>query len=300
LPKPNKEIATPAPTLARITRELLASYDRRPRKRLGQHFLVDSQVLQRIIKAAELSKDDLVVEIGSGLGVVTAELARRAGQVLAIEIDKELLKISQAVLSPCDNIRLLNEDILKVELDKLVEGNNCCQGKSYKLVANLPYYITAPIIEKILTAKNKPRRAVLMVQKEVAERIVSPPGSKQYGSFSIFVQFYSHARLDSFVSKSSFHPWPAVGSALVVLEPYLTPKYPVGDTNLFFNLVHDAFQQRRKKLKNSLAKYNLAGIDFDLTLRPERVSVEGFAAISNFVELTPSSPPLFLREGDGG
>ena len=264
-------------TLAQITRELLASFNRYPRKKLGQHFLVDPKVLERIIAAAELSPDDLVIEIGSGLGVVTAEIAKKAGQVIAVEIDKELSKISQQVLTPYKNINFIPEDILIIDLDNLTEGKN------YKIIGNLPYYITAPIIENILVAKNKPEIAVLMVQKEVAERIVAVPGSKKYGSFSIFVQFYAEAALHSFVSKSSFQPWPKVSSAIIVLKPYKTSKYEVKDEKLFFDIVHAAFQQRRKKLRNSLAELlsdKAAGID--LNRRPESLAIDEFAALANF------------------
>jgi 16S rRNA (adenine1518-N6/adenine1519-N6)-dimethyltransferase len=268
------------PTLAEITKELLASFGRHPRKRLGQHFLVDPQVLQRIMGAAELTKDDLVIEIGSGLGVVTAELAKRAYHVIAVEVDKELVKISKDVLKARQNVSFVSKDILKTDIRELAVG------RRYKIIGNLPYYITAPIIEKVLEAEDNPELAVLMVQKEVAERMAASPGSKKYGSFSIFVQFYAEVRLDSLVSKSSFYPWPEVGSAIVVLKPYKAPKYTPKNEKLFFDVVHSAFQQRRKKIRNSLAKYNLEGIDIDLNRRPETLGIEEFVEISN--SLTPS------------
>jgi len=263
------------PTLAQITKELLASYGRYPRKRLGQHFLIDPKVLQRIIHAAGFSRDDLVIEIGSGLGVVTAEIAKLVYQVIAVEVDKELIKISQDVLKSYQNVSFVPKDFLKVDLPDLI------LGRKYKIMGNLPYYITAPIIEKILEAKDKPELAVLMAQKEVAERMTASPGSKKYGSFSIFVQYHAETKLDSLVSKSSFHPWPEVSSAIVVLRPYKTPKYKVKNEKLFFDVVHATFQQRRKKLKNSLAKYKLEGIDADLNRRPETLSIEEFIRISN-------------------
>jgi 16S rRNA (adenine1518-N6/adenine1519-N6)-dimethyltransferase len=264
------------PTLAQITKQLLASYGRFPRKRLGQHFLIDPKVVGRIIKAAELKPDDLVIEIGSGLGVVTAELAKHAYQVIAIEIDKELVKISQDVLEPFQNIRFVARDFLKLELSALA------LGRKYKIIGNLPYYITAPIIEKILEAKDKAEVAVLMVQKEVAERMTADPGTKKYGSFSVFVQYHADTELDSFVSKSSFHPWPEVGSAIVALRPYPTPKYRVKNEKHFFDVVHAAFQQRRKKLKNSLAKYRLEASNIDLNRRPETLSIAEFVEIANY------------------
>jgi 16S rRNA (adenine1518-N6/adenine1519-N6)-dimethyltransferase len=261
------------PTLAQITKELLSSYNRMPRKNLGQHFLIDPKVLERLISAAEINSDDVVIEIGSGLGVVTSEIAKRCQAVIAVEIDKELLRISRDVLSSLNNITFVGQDILKTSLDDLAGE------KSYKVIGNLPYYITAPIVEKILTAKNKPELAIIMVQKEVAERMIAKPGTKTYGSFSIFSQLYASISLISLVSKSSFLPWPEVSSAIVAIRPYTTPHYPVKDEKLFFNIVHAAFQQRRKKLRNSLAKFNLQSKNIDLNRRPETLSIEEFCAL---------------------
>ena len=270
------------PSLSRITKELLASYNRHPRKRLGQHFLTDPQVLQRIINAAELDIDDLVIEIGSGLGVVTSEIAKLVYHLVAIEIDKELLKISKDVLKLFHNISFEPKDILKIDLHELA------LGRKYKIIGNLPYYITAPIIEKILEAKDKAELAVLMVQKEVAERMAEAPGSKKYGSFSGFVQYHAEVKLNSFVSKSSFLPWPEVGSALVVLKLHQTPKYKVKDEKLFFDIVHAAFQQRRKQLSNSLSEFKIEGIDIDLSRRPETLGIDEFVKITNYC-YNPSS-----------
>jgi 16S rRNA (adenine1518-N6/adenine1519-N6)-dimethyltransferase len=263
------------PTLAQITKELLATYNRLPRKRLGQHFLVDPEVLQRIIAAAELTADDLVIEIGSGLGVVTSELAKVAHHVIAVEIDTELVRISQDVLKPHQNISFVAKDILKTKLAELT------LGRRYKVIGNLPYYITAPIIEKILVAKDPPELAVLMVQKEVAERMAAAPGSKKFGSFSIFTQFHAEVLLNSLVSKSSFHPWPEVGSAIVVLRPHRTPKYAVKSKKRFFDIVHAAFQQRRKKIRNSLANFTIKTTKIDFSRRPETLSLEEFVELTN-------------------
>ena len=262
------------PTLAEITKGLLQAYNRYTRKNLGQHFLIDPKVLSRIIAAAQLSGDDLVIEIGSGLGVVTAEIAKRAGHVIAIEIDKELMTISRDVLAPYNNITFVGEDVLKTDLAKLAHG------RKYKVIGNLPYYITAPIVEKIITAEDKPDLAVLMVQKEVAERMSAVPGSKKYGSFSIFVQFYAKVELNSFVSKSSFLPWPEVGSAVITLTPHISSLFPGLNEKKFFEIVHTAFQQRRKKLSTSLSEYNLTGTAIDLNRRPETLSLPEFAALA--------------------
>ncbi|OGC32972.1 hypothetical protein A2311_05450 [candidate division WOR-1 bacterium RIFOXYB2_FULL_48_7] len=265
-------------TLAQITRELLATYNRFPRKSLGQHFLIDPLVVQRIIKAAELTPADTVIEIGSGLGVVTAEIAAQAGQLTAIEIDKELVQISQEILSPYPNVSVVQGDILKTVIGNLVTGN-----RPYKVIGNLPYYITSPIIEKILTGEHKPTLAVLMAQKEVAERMAAKPGSKKYGSFSIFTQFYADVELVSLVSKSSFLPWPEVSSAIIKLTPYQSPRYQVNNEKLFFDLVHRAFQQRRKTLRNSLKEFALTNPPIDLSRRPETLAIEEFVQLANML-----------------
>lgn len=268
------------PSLAKITKELLTAYGRFPRKQLGQHFLVDPKVVERIINAAKLTKDDLVIEIGSGLGVVTAEIAKIANLVIAIEIDKELLGISREVLKNSQNVTFVGLDILKVDLKEI------SLGRKYKIIGNLPYYITAPIVEKILT---EPRRsaagselvlAVVMAQKEVAERMSVSPGTKKYGAFSIFCQYYAEVKLNSLVSKSSFHPWPEVSSAIVSLTPHASPVFPGLDEDLFFKIVRTAFQQRRKKLSTSLADFKLIEPPVDLNRRPETLSLAEFAALT--------------------
>ncbi|MCU0641147.1 MAG: 16S rRNA (adenine(1518)-N(6)/adenine(1519)-N(6))-dimethyltransferase RsmA [Candidatus Margulisbacteria bacterium] len=262
------------PTLAQVTRELLIAHNRYPRKDLGQHFLIDPKVVERIIAAAGLTRDDLVLEIGSGLGVVTAELAQHVYQLVAVEIDKELLGISREVLKPYPNISFVGQDILKVDLAGLT------LGRKYKVVGNLPYYITAPIIDKLLTAQEKPELAVLMTQKEVAERMAAKPGSKSYGSFSVFCQFYAAVKIESLVSKSSFLPWPEVSSAIVSLTPHPQPLFPGLDEQKFLKIVHTAFQQRRKKLSTSLDELKLGETSIDLNRRPETLSVEEFALLA--------------------
>jgi 16S rRNA (adenine1518-N6/adenine1519-N6)-dimethyltransferase len=274
------------PTLFQITKSLLESYNRYPRKKLGQHFLTDPQVLQRIIKAANLSSTDIVIEIGSGLGVISAEIAKQAGFAVGIEIDSDLISIGKEVLRTLNNIKIIRSDILDVDLGKLAEETLSTMGiksasTNYKIIGNLPYYISAPIIEKIITAKTKAEVVVLMVQKEVAERMVATPGSKKYGSFSIFVQYYSEVSLNSFVSKSSFLPWPEVSSAVVVLKPYREPKYNVNNEDLFFKIIHTAFQQRRKMLSNSLKEFNFTDLSIDLKRRPETINIEEFAILAN-------------------
>ncbi|MFH2033598.1 MAG: 16S rRNA (adenine(1518)-N(6)/adenine(1519)-N(6))-dimethyltransferase RsmA [Candidatus Margulisiibacteriota bacterium] len=269
-------------SLSKITKELLASYNLFPKKRLGQHFLVDPMVLERIIEAAELNKDDVVLEIGTGLGILTAELAKRAKKVVSVDVDQDMIDISRQVLKDFDNVELIRADVLKY-----LDRRGVLQYAPKKIIGNLPYYITAPIIEKIFCLPkgddDHPRllRAVLMLQKEVAQRMAANPGSKQYGSFSVFVQFHAEVELLSLVSKSSFIPWPEVSSAIVVLSPHKTPRYKVKDEKLFFDIVHKAFQQRRKKLRNSLKDFKLENAGVDLNKRPEQLSIEDFAALAN-------------------
>ncbi len=275
---------TPNPlTLAAITRELLGALNRFPRKSLGQHFLVDPQVLERILNAAEITKEDLIIEVGSGLGVITAEIAKRAGHVIAIEIDQELIRASKEVLKDFTNVTFVESDFLKVDLDDLLKDFSDGEDIAYKVIGNLPYYITTPIIEKLFGARNRPEVAVLMMQKEVAQRMVEKPGTKTYGALSVFVQFHATVELNSLVSKSSFYPWPEVSSAVVVLRPHHPPKYKVPSERLFLSIVHAAFQQRRKQIRNSLEEFmpeiEKAGIDPNR--RPETLSVEEFVQIAN-------------------
>jgi 16S rRNA (adenine1518-N6/adenine1519-N6)-dimethyltransferase len=181
------------------------------------------------------------------------------------------------VLKNFTNVSYVGQDILKVKLTELT------LGRKHKVIGNLPYYITAPIVEKLLTSPDKPERIVIMVQKEVAERMSAKPGSKTYGSFSLFCQFYAAVELNSLVSKSSFLPWPEVGSAVITLIPHSSPSpYPVQDEKLFFKIVHAAFQQRRKMLRNSLASFKgLEQAGINLSRRPEMLALEEFAALAN-------------------
>lgn len=273
-------------SLSRITKELLRKYNFRPKKRLGQHFLIDSGVLQRIIEAAELSSEDVVWEIGTGLGTLTAELTKRVKEVITIEIDKKLIQIAKDFLKSYDNITIIEGDFLKIDLG--------FSSKNFKVVANLPYYITAPIIEKLLEVRSSKlasspniqlpiSRIVLTLQKEVAQRLIAKPGTKIYGSFTIFVQYHAEVKLHSLIPKSAFYPQPEVGSAIVILKPYKISPFKVRNEKIFFDIIHAAFQQRRKKLKNSLAKYNLEGISIDLNQRPETLKIEEFVEISNYL-----------------
>ena len=255
--------------LRQITLNLLRVYNLHPKKRLGQNFLIDEKDLQNIIAAAELSPSDQVLEIGCGLGVLTKELADRAGHVTAIDKDKDMIEITKKVLSICNNIDFKPADFLDFKPDRHFN----------KVVANVPYYITSPIIEKLLTDErfSETKLIVLTIQKEVAERIAASPGSRKFGSFSVFVQNRAEARIGAFISKRSFYPSPDVDSAILILKPYGKVLYNINE-----ELVRAAFSQRRKMIRSSLAKFN---IDYDLAgvdphKRPEALGLQEFESLS--------------------
>ena len=259
------------PTLKQITQELLNSIGRRPQKRLGQNFLIDPTILQRIVNTAEIGPEDTIIEIGTGLGVLTKELADRAKKVITIEIDQELLNLSKEILREYNNVEYIRGDILKIDYEKIISGL-----ANYKIVANLPYYITAPICETILNVDNPPELALLTVQKEVAERMQSKPDTKEYGSFSIFCQFYGKVELISLIQKYAFFPQPEVSSAIVKITPHFTPILSGAAKVKFFKVVRRAFQQRRKMLSSSLKEFNIKDWPVDPTRRPETLSLEEF------------------------
>ena len=240
------------------TRRLLRRFDLRARKGLGQNFLVDEGVLPLITSAAELSPTDVVIEIGAGLGILTKELANRAGWVIAVELDSKLAALLEQTLASFDNVTIINEDILQIQPAALLQEqktrfppsiNNLF---SYKVVANLPYYITAPVLRHFLEASIKPQIMVVMVQKEVAEAIVAEPG--QMGVLSISVQFYGKPRIISYVPAQCFYPAPKVDSAILRVDLYPQPAVAVADESSFFELVRAGFSASRKQLGNSLAQ----------------------------------------------
>ncbi|MCX5726631.1 MAG: 16S rRNA (adenine(1518)-N(6)/adenine(1519)-N(6))-dimethyltransferase RsmA [Candidatus Saganbacteria bacterium] len=271
-------------TLSGITRELLKIYSFPPKKKLGQHFLIDTGVLDRLLEAADLKKNDLVIEIGTGLGTVTKELAERSGTVVSIEYDKILFQIAGEYLGSAENIELIRDDILEVNLSRTIKKYK--KNKNLKIVGNLPYYISAPIISKLIELKPKPDLIVLTLQKEVAERIVAKPGTKEYGSFSIFVQFYAEPEIHSYAPKSAFYPQPQVSSAIIILKPRTEPIAKVKNEKLFFNIVRAAFGQRRKMLRAALKKIKgisqvLAEVGIDEKRRGETLSIEEFTLVEN-------------------
>ena len=232
------------------TIEVIQKYEFAFQKKFGQNFLIDTHVLDKIISAAEITKDDLVVEIGPGIGTMTQYLACAAREVVAIEIDKMLIPILQDTLSAYDNVTIINEDVLKVDLNKLAEEKN--GGRPVKVVANLPYYITTPIIMGLFENHVPLHSITIMVQKEVADRMRMGPGTKDYGALSLAVQYYAEPYLVANVPPNCFMPRPKIGSAVIKLTVHEKPPVTVRDEKLMFRLVRASFNQRRKTLANGL------------------------------------------------
>jgi 16S rRNA (adenine1518-N6/adenine1519-N6)-dimethyltransferase len=242
------------PLLAQ-TRGLLRQFGLRARKGLGQHFLVDGEVLGLITLAAELTPADVIVEVGPGLGILTRELARQAGWVIAIELDNKLAVLLKQTLASFDNVTIINEDVLKIEPRALLNQQKARfpHGiNSYKVVANLPYYITSPVLRHFLEASAKPQIMIVMVQKEVAEAIVAKPG--EMSLLSVGVQFYGEPRIISYVPAKCFFPAPEVDSAILRIDLYPQPAVAVTDVSSFFDLVRAGFTIPRKQIANSLAQ----------------------------------------------
>lgn len=237
---------------------ILKKYDFTFQKKFGQNFLIDTHVLEKIVDAADIGKDDLVLEIGPGIGTVTQYLCEAARQVIAVEIDRKLIKILKDTLSAYDNVEVINEDILKVDIAALVEEKN--EGKPIKVVSNLPYYITTPIIMTLLEKRVPVTDMTLMMQEEVARRMQAVPGNKDYGALSLAVQYYSVPYIAAFVPQNCFMPRPNVGSAVVNLKCHEKPPVEVMDEVLMFKLIKASFAQRRKTLQNGLT--NSAELDF--------------------------------------
>ena len=246
-----------SPLLAQ-TRDLLRRFGLRARKGLGQHFLIDGEVLGCVTSAAELTDADIVLEIGPGLGVLTRELAKQAGWVIAVELDNKLAAILQDDLSSFDNVTVVNENILNIEPASLLQEQRAGFPPSiggpirYKVVANLPYYITSPVLRHFLEASVKPQTMVVMVQKEVAESIAAEPGHMSV--LSISVQFYGEPKIVSYVPARSFYPAPKVDSAILHINLYQQPRIVVSDIDDFFELVRAGFTASRKQIANSLAQ----------------------------------------------
>lgn len=269
--------------------QLFRRYNFRPRKRFGQNFLVDVNILNKILDAAEIGKGDPVLEIGPGAGALTLAAAGRGAHVVAVEVDRELVRMLEEVLAGT-SVEIVNEDFLRLDLPAFLSEK--LGDSKVKVLGNLPYYITSPIITEVLQVRSQVETMVLMVQREVADRLKASPGTKNFGSMSVFVQFYAEPQLIAPVSRNVFYPPPDVSSAIVRLTPRTSPPVEVPSEQLFFDVVHCAFGQRRKSLINSLSDCQalgfgkeevgeiLRGARIDPTRRAETLSLEEFGAIS--------------------
>ena len=275
------------------TIEVIQKYEFAFQKKFGQNFLIDPHVLDKIISAAEITKDDLVVEIGPGIGTMTQYLACAAREVVAIEIDKMLIPILQDTLSEYDNVTVINEDVLKVDLNKLAEEKN--GGRPVKVVANLPYYITTPIIMGLFENHVPLHSITIMVQKEVADRMRMGPGTKDYGALSLAVQYYAEPYLVANVPPNCFMPRPNVGSAVIRLTVHENPPVTVRDESLMFRLIRASFNQRRKTLANGLKNspelhYSkeqieeaIERLEVSPSIRGEALTLEQFARLADIL-----------------
>ena len=274
------------------TIEIIQKYEFAFQKKFGQNFLIDTHVLEKIIAAAGVTEDDCVLEIGPGIGTMTQYLAEHARSVVAVEIDKNLIPILQETLKEYENITIINDDILKVDINKLTEEYN--GGRPIKVVANLPYYITTPIIMGLFEGGVPIDNITVMVQKEVAERMQVGPGSKDYGALSLAVQYYADAYIVANVPPNCFIPRPGVGSAVIRLTRHKEPPVEVDDPKLMFKLIRASFNQRRKTLQNGLnnspelpfAKDEIAAAIESLGVTPqirgEALTLKQFADLSNY------------------
>ncbi|SFB96636.1 16S rRNA (adenine1518-N6/adenine1519-N6)-dimethyltransferase [Alkalibacterium subtropicum] len=284
----HKDIATP-----NRTKEILRTYGLSAKKSLGQNFIIDTNILRNIVEAGEVSDRTTVIEVGPGIGALTEQLAKQAGNVIAFEIDDRLLPVLADTLSPYDNIEIIHEDILNVDLEAFY-ASHLKDAKEIVVVANLPYYITTPIIIRFLESQLPIDRMVLMMQKEVASRLSAQPSTKAYGSLSIAVQYYMDAEVAFTVPKTVFMPQPNVDSAIIRLSRKATMGIDVKDEELFFTLTRAAFVQRRKTLWNNLQvafgkkqtvkekmSEALTSAGIDPKRRGETLSIEEFGRMSN-------------------
>ncbi len=278
------------------TKFLMKKYNIKANKSLGQNFLIDDEVIQNIVNGAEVEKDDIVIEIGPGLGSMTKILLERARKVICIELDQKMIKILHDRFIAYNNIELINDDVLKIDLDKLIEDQLSREQniRHVKVVANLPYYITTPIIMKLIESNLKIESITVMIQKEVADRLIEIPSGKNTGAITYTVYYYCESESIGMVDKSSFIPMPEVTSEIIRLKLRKEPKVKVKDEKVFFNIIKSAYMQRRKTLLNSLTNMGVCknkeeaanmlekmGIPVDI--RPEKLTIEDFAKIADYL-----------------
>ncbi len=276
---------------ARDTADIIRKYGFSVQKRFGQNFLIDEHVLDKIIDAAQIDKNDGVIEIGPGLGTMTRRLGELAGKVVAIEIDRQLIPILSDTLSDCDNVKVINADVMKTDLKLLIDEE--FGDMPVKVVANLPYYITTPIVMNLLEGRLAIDSITIMIQKEVAERMRALPGSKDYGALSLAVGYYADAYIAANVPPNCFMPRPKVGSCVIRLTVLKNPPVSVRDEKQMFALIRGAFNQRRKTLVNAVSNYEglsfkkdeieeaLKELDLSPSIRGEALDLRQFAALSD-------------------
>lgn len=276
------------------TKSIINKFNIRANKRYGQNFLIDDNILENIVSSSNIGKEDLVIEIGPGLGNLTEYILQSCKYALLVEIDPKMIEVLEYRFNDRNNFKLVNEDILKVDVDnmiKSIEEEIGYKFKNIRVVANLPYYITTPILFKLLEDENKIDTITVMIQKEVAERMVANPKSKEYGILTLMVEYFSDAKIEVIVPNSSFIPEPGVTSAVISLSK--RSKYNVKNEKLFFELIHKAFAQRRKKMTNSLiaGKFNnmekeeiealFEKCNISLNARAEELEIEKYIEIIN-------------------
>ncbi|MCR4749513.1 MAG: 16S rRNA (adenine(1518)-N(6)/adenine(1519)-N(6))-dimethyltransferase RsmA [Lachnospiraceae bacterium] len=275
------------------TIEVLKKYNFTFQKKYGQNFLIDTHVLEKIVLESQITHDDCVLEIGPGIGTMTQYLAESAKRVVAVEIDKALIPILEDTLGDYENVTVINDDILKTDIQKICDEYN--DGRPIKVVANLPYYITTPIIMGLFESHVPIKSITIMVQKEVADRMQEGPGSKEYGALSLAVQYYAKPEIVAEVSPNCFIPRPNVGSAVIKLTRYEKAPVDVKDERFMFNIIRASFNQRRKTLANGLANGGLGltreqvtaaleKMNVSVTVRGEALTLEQFAMLSNLLK----------------
>ena len=284
----NEKLSDPKKTIEGIQKYQFAF-----QKRFGQNFLIDAHVLEKIVSAAGITKDDCVLEIGPGIGTMTQYLAESAGQVIAVEIDTNLLPILADTLKDYSNVKVINQDILKVDINELVKEYN--NGRPIKVVANLPYYITTPIIMGLFESNVPIDNITVMVQKEVADRMQVGPGTKEYGALSLAVQYYAKPEIVAIVPPNCFMPRPNVGSAVIRLTRHKEVPVQVNDEKLMFKIIRASFNQRRKTLTNGLnnapdihlskevIQESIEELGVPVTIRGEALTLQQFAQLSNII-----------------
>ncbi len=276
------------------TKYLLKKYNMTANKKLGQNFLIDENAIEEIVNAAQVKKEDLIIEIGPGLGTLTEQLLKNAGKVICIELDTRMLNVLNDRFSLYDNFEIINDDVLKVDIDKLIKQNKNEKIKTAKIVANLPYYITTPIVMKLLEERLDIESITIMIQKEVADRLVDKPGGENSGAITYAINYYTEPERVIDVPNTSFVPAPEVNSTVIKLNVLKEPSVKVEDEKLLFKIIKLAFMQKRKTLLNALTNGGLASkeeiqgmlakLGFDNKIRGEKLTLNDFAKISEYMK----------------